>query len=83
MLFFIAFCKVEVMAVCPTTVSNVDGRYFRAETMKLSILMRCYDAKNTTFCIAGCVKKVSLIVVHSSLLMGGCYGSNYPSEQPG
>jgi hypothetical protein len=33
-----AFFKVEVIDCCPTTVSKVAGLYFRAETMKLSIL---------------------------------------------
>src|SRR5690606_9939863 len=36
-LLWIAFLRVDVMWRCPTTVSNVAGRYFRAETIKLSI----------------------------------------------
>ena len=37
-MFLIAFFKVEVIDFCPTTVSNVAGRYFLAETIKFSIL---------------------------------------------
>src|SRR6202007_737343 len=37
-LLFIAFFNVLVMELCPTTVSNVAGRYLRADTIKLSIL---------------------------------------------
>jgi hypothetical protein len=36
-LFLMAFFKVVVMGICPTTVSKVAGRYLRAETMKFSI----------------------------------------------
>ena len=36
-LFLMAFCNVEVMAFCPTTLSNVVGLYFLAETTKLSM----------------------------------------------
>src|SRR5690606_22863703 len=36
-LFLIAFLSVPVMCCCPTTVSKVAGRYFLAETIKLSI----------------------------------------------
>jgi hypothetical protein len=32
-----AFLSVVVNADCPTTELNVEGRYLRAETMKLSI----------------------------------------------
>ena len=37
-LLFIAFFKVLVICTCPTTVSNVAGRYLRADTTKLSIV---------------------------------------------
>src|SRR3982750_4687782 len=36
-LFLIAFFKVVVICDCPTTVEKFWGRYFRAETMNLSI----------------------------------------------
>jgi hypothetical protein len=36
-LFFIAFLSVFVIDFCPTTVSNVCGRYFLADTIKFSI----------------------------------------------
>jgi len=41
-----AFCKVEVIDCCPTTVSNVAGLYFLADTMKLSIILdkTCFRA---------------------------------------
>jgi len=35
----IAFFKVEVIDCCPTTVSNVAGLYFLADTTKLSIIL--------------------------------------------
>jgi len=35
--FLMAFLRVDVMDCCPTTVSNVEGRYLRAETTKFSI----------------------------------------------
>jgi len=37
MLLRMALRKVDVMADCPTTISKVAGRYFRAETIKLSM----------------------------------------------
>jgi hypothetical protein len=37
-LVLIAFCNVEVMAFCPTTLSNVTGLYFLADTTKLSMM---------------------------------------------
>lgn len=36
-LFRIAFFSVEVIDSCPTTMSNVAGLYFRADTMKFSM----------------------------------------------
>jgi hypothetical protein len=36
-LFLIALFSVFVIESCPTTISKVAGRYFRAETMKFSI----------------------------------------------
>jgi hypothetical protein len=35
----IAFFRVPVIEICPTTVSNVTGRYLRADTIKLSIMV--------------------------------------------
>ena len=32
-----AFLSVTMRAFCPTTVSNVEGRYLRADTIKFSI----------------------------------------------
>jgi hypothetical protein len=37
-----AFLRVVVIALCPTTVSNVEGRYLRAETTKFSIKKGSY-----------------------------------------
>jgi hypothetical protein len=36
-LFLIAAFRVLVIESCPTTISNVAGRYFLADTMKFSI----------------------------------------------
>src|SRR5258708_40367089 len=37
-LFLMAFLRVVVMCDCPTTVEKSWGRYFRAETINLSML---------------------------------------------
>lgn len=44
-----AFLSVEVSAVCPTTLANVDGRYFRAETIYFSIYYSMFNGKFTHF----------------------------------
>ena len=41
-LFLMAFCRVEVMACCPTTLWNVAGLYLRADTMKFSICTQLF-----------------------------------------
>ena len=38
--FRIAFLSVPVMGACPTTEAKVSGRYFRAETIKLSMRLK-------------------------------------------
>ena len=38
-LVLIAFCNVDVMAFCPTTLSKVTGLYFLADTTKLSMIL--------------------------------------------
>ena len=47
-LVLIAFCKVEVMAFCPTTLSKVAGLYFLAETTKLSMYVIFYLSRKIT-----------------------------------
>ncbi len=39
--FLIAFLRVVVILFCPTTSSNLAGRYLRADTMKDIFFVRC------------------------------------------
>src|SRR6478736_9544168 len=49
-LLVIAFFNVVVMWRCPTTLSNVLGRYFRAETTKFSINTKIQNRELRSSC---------------------------------
>jgi hypothetical protein len=48
-LVLIAFCNVDVIDFCPTTLSKVIGLYFLADTTKLSMLTIFSGCKITSF----------------------------------